>query len=89
MLIDFTDSSVQACGGGGGVGLGTDLLELTINNHQAEIAGIDQPQIKRWLKLSDADTADWRLCLTKYILVKAIKMSSVCEWASGTALEVN
>ena len=37
------------------------FLGLAINSHQAEMPGIDQQQTKRWLKLSDAETAYWQL----------------------------
>ena len=37
------------------------LLGFAINSHQVGMVGIDQPQTREWLKLSDAVRVDWHL----------------------------
>ena len=60
---------------------------LGLHSHQVEIVEIDQPQTKRWLNFSDADTADWRLYSMRQATDSgdywwaANKLSNVCEWA--------
>ena len=39
----------------------TFLLELAINSHQVEMVGIDRPQTRKWLKLSDTEGVGWLL----------------------------
>ena len=61
------------------------LLGFAINSHQAKKVGIDQPQTRICLKLSDAETSDWRLN-TRHQTThsgdywrEANNLSSVCE----------
>ena len=59
------------------------------------MVGIDQPQTRKWLQLSDAERVDWRPNSRSQAAEsgdhwrEAINLSSVCDGASGTAPGVN
>ena len=58
------------------------------------MVGIDQRQIREWLKVSDAETVQWRLNSRRQTpesgdyWQEAYNLNSGCNWAIGTVLGV-